>query len=99
MRTLLLILLLCTLPVRAATEAECQRAFVEWMLDQQQQFSDRKASKMTRRNAERTIDQARDEFAKQESFCQTMAWVAGEQRQDLRFKPREGEVHDFTPLH
>ena len=36
------------------------------MLSQQKQISDRKASKMERRNAERAIDQARDAFAKRE---------------------------------
>lgn len=96
MRPLLLILLFSTLPIQAATESECQLAFTEWMLAQQQQFSDRKASKMARRNAERAIDQVRDEFAKQESFCQAMAWVARNQSQDPRFKPRTGEIHDFT---
>ncbi|MGY3904140.1 hypothetical protein ACW5XF_16940 [Aeromonas lusitana] len=96
MRLLFLILLFSTLPARAATEAECQQAFVEWMLSQQQQFSDRKASKMVRRNAERAIDQARGEYAKQESFCQAMALVSRDQTADPRFKPRTGEIHDFT---
>jgi hypothetical protein len=70
----LLIALLVALPAKAADETECRQAFLEWMLSQQKQFSDRKASKMERRNAERAIDQARDAFAKQESFCQAMAW-------------------------
>ncbi|MNM23178.1 hypothetical protein D3C81_335730 [compost metagenome] len=52
---------------------------------------------MERRNAERAIDQARDEFAKQESFCQAMAWVSRDQGRDPRFQPRTGEIHDFTP--
>ncbi|WP_043757897.1 hypothetical protein [Aeromonas taiwanensis] len=97
MRALLLITLFAVLPAKAATETECQQAFLEWMLDQQKQFSDRKASKMERRNAERAIDQAREAFAKQESFCQAMAWVADEQGEDPRFKPRSGEIHDFVP--
>ncbi|MGY3945540.1 hypothetical protein [Aeromonas tecta] len=96
MRPLLLILLFSTLPTRAATEPECQQAFVDWMLSQQQQFSDRKTSKMARRSAERAIDQARDEYAKQESFCQAMTWVERNQDQDPRFKPRTGEIHDFS---
>lgn len=98
MRPLFLFALCCALPVRAASEAECQQAFTEWMLSQHQQFGDRKAGKMARRNAERAIDRARDEYARQESFCQAMAWVEGDRPQDPRFKPREGEVHDFTSL-
>ncbi len=97
MRALLLIALFVVLPAKAASETECQQAFLEWMLDQQKQFSDRSASKMERRNAERAIDQAREAFAKQESFCQAMAWVAGDQGEDPRFKPRTGEIHDFVP--
>ncbi|MBA8782446.1 MULTISPECIES: hypothetical protein [Aeromonas] len=97
MRALLLIALFVALPAKAADETECRQAFLEWMLSQQKQFSDRKASKMERRNAERAIDQARDAFAKQESFCQTMAWVASTEDNDPRFKPRTGEIHDFTP--
>ncbi len=46
---------------------------------------------------QRAIDQARDEFAKQESFCQAMAWVSRDQGRDPRFQPRTGEIHDFTP--
>ena len=97
MRCLLLLALLFALPAKAADESQCRQAFLEWMLSQQKQFSDRKASKMERRNAERAIDQARDEFAKQESFCPAMAWVSRDQSQDPRFKPRPGEIHDFTP--
>ena len=97
MRCLLLLALFSALPAKATNETECRQAFLEWMLSQQKQFSDRKASKMERRNAERAIDQARDEFAKQESFCQAMAWVSRDQSQDPRFKPRTGEIHDFTP--
>ena len=97
MRALLLIALFVALPAKAADETECRKAFLEWMLSQQKQFSDRKASKMERRNAERAIDQARDEFAKQESFCQAMAWVSRDQGRDPRFQPRTGEIHDFTP--
>jgi len=97
MRYLLMIALLAALPVQAASEAQCRQAFTEWMLAQHKQFSDRKASKMERRNAERAIDQARDAFAKQESFCQAMAWVDGDTGRDPRFKPRTGEIHDFTP--
>ena len=97
MRALLLIALFVALPAKAADETECRQAFLEWMLSQQKQFSDRKASKMERRNAERAIDQAREAFAKQESFCQAMAWVADEQGEDPRFKPRSGEIHDFVP--
>ena len=59
MRALLLIALFVALPAKAADETECRQAFLEWMLSQQKQFSDRKASKMERRNAERAIDQAR----------------------------------------
>ncbi|MGL5815142.1 MAG: hypothetical protein ACRCYW_17715 [Aeromonas sp.] len=95
MRPLFLLALLCTLPAQAATEAECQQAFTDWMLSQQQAFSDRKASKMVRRNAERAIDQVRDEYAKQESFCQAMAWVEADKKKDPSFKPRSGEIHDF----
>ncbi len=97
MRCLLLLALLFALPAKAADESQCRQAFLEWMLSQQKQFSDRKASKMERRNAERAIDQARDEFAKQESFCQAMAWVSRDQGRDPRFQPRTGEIHDFTP--
>lgn len=97
MRCLLLLALFSALPAKAANETECRQAFLEWMLSQQKQFSDRKASKMERRNAERAIDQARDEFAKQESFCQAMAWVSRDQGRDPRFQPRTGEIHDFTP--
>ena len=97
MRCLLLLALLFALPAKAADESQCRQAFLEWMLSQQKQFSDRKASKMERRNAERAIDQARDEFAKQESFCQAMAWVSRDQGRDPRFQPRTGESHDFTP--
>ena len=97
MRCLLLLALFSALPAKAANETECRQAFLEWMLSQQKQFSDRKASKMERRNAERAIDQARDAFAKQESFCQAMAWVASAEDNDPRFKPRTGEIHDFTP--
>lgn len=96
MRPLLLILLFSTLPARAATEFECQQAFTDWMLSQQQHFSDRKASKMVRRNAERAIDQVREEYAKEESFCQAMAWVEADKKRDPSFKPRTGEIHDFT---
>lgn len=95
MRPLFLLTLLCSLPAQAATETECQQAFTEWMLHQQQAFSDRKANKMVRRNAERAIDQVRDEYAKQESFCQAMAWVKEDERRDPSFKPRSGEIHDF----
>ncbi|MGY6040403.1 hypothetical protein [Aeromonas sp. AE23HZ002T15] len=95
MRPLFLLALFCTLPAQAATEAECQQAFTDWMLSQQQAFSDRKASKMVRRNAERAIDQVRDEYAKQESFCQAMAWVEADKKKDPSFKPRSGEIHDF----
>ncbi|MBV7600128.1 hypothetical protein [Aeromonas sp. sia0103] len=98
MRVLLLIALCGALPVQAANEAECRQAFTEWMLDQQQQFSDRKASKMARRKAERAIDQVREEFAKRESFCQAMAWVARDQDRDPRFNPRAGEIHDFSQV-
>ena len=97
MRCLPLIALLIALPAQAASETECRQAFLEWMLDQQKQFSDRKANKMERRNAERAIDRAREAFAKQESFCQAMAWVDGDTGRDPRFKPRTGEIHDFTP--
>lgn len=95
MRPLFLLTLLYSLPAQAATETECQQAFTEWMLHQQQAFSDRKANKMVRRNAERAIDQVRDEYAKQESFCQAMAWVKEDERRDPSFKPRSGEIHDF----
>ena len=97
MRYVLMITLLMTLPAQAASESQCRQAFIDWMLAQQKQFSDRKASKMERRSAERAIDQARDEFAKQESFCQAMAWVSRDQGRDPRFQPRTGEIHDFTP--
>ena len=97
MRCLLLLALFSALPAKAANETECRQAFLEWMLSQQKQFSDRKASKMERRNAERAIDQMRDEFAKQESFCQAMEWATHHQDQDPRFNPRPGEIHDFTP--
>lgn len=91
MRCLLLLALLFALPAKAADESQCRQAFLEWMLSQQKQFSDRKASKMERRNAERAIDQARDEFAKQESFCQAMAWVSRDQSQDPASSPGRGD--------
>ncbi|XAG70105.1 hypothetical protein MRM75_03655 [bacterium 19CA06SA08-2] len=97
MRFLLMIPLLVTLPTHAASESQCRQAFTDWMLTQHQQFSDRNASKMERRQAERAIDQMRDEFAKQESFCQAMEWATHHQDQDPRFNPRPGEIHDFTP--
>ncbi|ATL98562.1 hypothetical protein MM182_19785 [Aeromonas sp. MR19] len=97
MRYVLMIALLMTLPAQAASEAQCRQAFTDWMLAQQKQFSDRKASKMERRSAERAIDQVRDEFARQESFCQAMEWVEHNQDQDPRFTPRSGEIHDFAP--
>lgn len=97
MRYLLMIALLMTLPAQAASEAQCRQAFTDWMLAQQKQFSDRKASKMERRSAERAIDQVRDEFARQESFCQAMEWVEHNRDQDPRFTPRSGEIHDFAP--
>ncbi|MGY3894620.1 hypothetical protein [Aeromonas enterica] len=97
MRYLLMILLLVVLPTRAANESQCRQAFTDWMLAQQKQFSDRKASKMERRSAERAIDQVRDEFARQESFCQAMEWVEHNRDQDPRFTPRSGEIHDFAP--
>ncbi|KMK90136.1 hypothetical protein ACEUDH_18400 [Aeromonas dhakensis] len=97
MRFVLMISLLLTLPAQAASETQCRQAFTEWMLAQQQQFSDRKASKMERRSAERAIDQVRSEFSKWESFCQAMEWVEHNRDQDPRFTPRLGEIHDFTP--
>lgn len=97
MRYLLMIALLAALPVQAASEAECRQAFTKWMLAQHKQFSDRKASKMERRSAERAIDQVRSEFSKRESFCQAMEWVEHNLDQDPRFTPRIGEIHDFTP--
>ncbi len=59
-----MIALLTALPAQAASEAQCRQAFTEWMLAQHKQFSDRKASKMERRSAERAIDQVRSEFSK-----------------------------------
>ena len=97
MRCLLLLALFSALPAKAANETECRQAFLEWMLSQQKQFSDRKASKMERRSAERAIDQVRSEFSKRESFCQAMEWVEHNRDQDPRFTPRIGEIHDFTP--
>ena len=35
MRALLLITLFAVLPAKAASETECQQAFLEWMLDQE----------------------------------------------------------------
>ena len=97
MRYLLIIALLAALPAQAASEAQCRQAFTGWMLAQHKQFSDRKASKMERRSAERAIDQVRSEFSKRESFCQAMEWVEHNRDQDPRFTPRIGEIHDFTP--
>ncbi len=97
MRCLLLLALFSALPAKAANETECRQAFLEWMLSQQKQFSDRKASKMERRNAERAIDQARDEFAKQEKLCQAMAWVSAIRSGSPLPTPGQEEIHDFTP--
>lgn len=44
MRALLLIALFVALPAKAADETECRQAFLEWMLSQQKQFSDRTVS-------------------------------------------------------
>ncbi|WP_148612908.1 hypothetical protein, partial [Aeromonas sobria] len=76
--------------------AKCQQEFVDWMLHQQQQFSDRKSDKMERRRAERAIELARQEYDKQTSFCQTMELVRSYKDSDPRFKPRAGEIHDFA---
>ncbi|MGL4764399.1 hypothetical protein [Aeromonas jandaei] len=97
MRYLLLLSLLWTLPALAESESHCQQAFVDWMLHQQQQFSDRKADKMTRRRAERAIDLARQEYDKAGSFCQTMQLVSSYNDGDPRLTPRSGEIHDFAP--
>ncbi|HEH9439898.1 hypothetical protein AOX56_02070 [Aeromonas sobria] len=97
MRYLLLLPLLWTLPAQANNEAKCQQEFVDWMLHQQQQFSDRKSDKMERRRAERAIELARQEYDKQTSFCKTMALVRSYKDSDPRFKPRTGEIHDFAP--
>ena len=97
MRYLLLLPLLWTLPAQASSESQCQQEFVGWMLQQQQQFSDRKSDKMERRRAERAIELARQEYDKQTSFCKTMELVRSYKDSDPRFKPRSGEVHDFTP--
>ncbi|MGY3863534.1 hypothetical protein ACW5WN_18345 [Aeromonas lacus] len=97
MRYLLLLSLFWTLPALAESESHCQQAFVDWMLHQQQQFSDRKADKMTRRRAERAIDLARQEYDKAGSFCQTMLQIEAYRDSDPRFTPREGEIHNFHP--
>lgn len=97
MRYLLLLSLLWTLPALAESESHCQQAFVDWMLHQQQQFSDRKADKMTRRRAERAIDLARQEYDKAGSFCQIMQLVSSYNDGDPRLTPRSGEIHDFAP--
>lgn len=97
MRYLLLLPLLWTLPVQANSESQCQQEFVGWMLQQQQQFSDRKSDKMERRRAERAIELARQEYDKQASFCKTMQLVRSYKDSDPRFKPRTGEIHDFAP--
>ena len=99
MRHLLLLPLLWVLPVQARGDAEsrCQQEFVEWMLHQQQLFSNRKADKMERRRAERAIDLARQDYEKQASFCKTMQLVRDYQDKDPRLKPRAGEIHDFMP--
>ncbi|MGY4012952.1 hypothetical protein [Aeromonas molluscorum] len=78
-------------------EDECRQAFQHWMLDQQQLFSNRKASKQDRRQAERAIDLVRAEYEKGESFCQSMDLAKQSNGTDPRFKPRRGEVHDFIP--
>lgn len=96
MRYLLLLPLLWTLPAQANNEAKCQQEFVNWMLHQQQQFSDRKSDKMERRRAERAIELARQEYDKQTSFCKTMELVRSYKDSDPRFKPRTGEIHDFA---
>ncbi|QWL60188.1 hypothetical protein HQ400_19985 [Aeromonas jandaei] len=97
MRYLLLLSLLWTLPALAESESHCQQAFVDWMLHQQQQFSDRKADKMTRRRAERAIDLARQEYDKAGSFCQTMLQIEAYRDSDPRFTPREGRSTTSTP--
>ncbi len=99
MRYLLLLPLLWTLSAQAQsdTESRCQQEFVEWMLHQQQLFSNRKSDKIERRRAERAIDLARLDYEKLASFCKTMQLVRGYQDEDPRLKPRAGEVHDFTP--
>ncbi|MFG0832584.1 hypothetical protein ACEUC3_14035 [Aeromonas bivalvium] len=99
-RLLLLTLLLSPLTHAASPpprEDQCRQAFLQWMLDQQQVFSDRKASKQDRRQAERAIDLVRAEYEKEESFCQSMALARQKLGADPRFKPRRGEIHDFTP--
>ena len=96
MRYLLLLPLLWTLPAQANSESQCQQEFVGWMLQQQQQFSDRKSDKMERRRAERAIELARQEYDKQASFCKTMQLVRSYKDGDPRFSPRSGEIHNFT---
>jgi hypothetical protein len=78
-------------------EDTCRQAFQHWMLNQQQVFSDRKASKQDRRQAERAIDLVRAEYEKGESFCQSRALAKQSNGADPRFKPRRGEIHDFIP--
>ncbi len=95
MRLELLFMLLATSSAQAASEEECQQAFTQWMVTQQQQFSDRKASDNARRNAERAIDQAREEYDKQESFCQTMEWVKQKRADDPSIQPQAGEIQNF----
>ncbi|MFB2865164.1 hypothetical protein [Aeromonas sp. MdU4] len=97
MRYLLLLPLLWTLPARAESESHCQQAFVDWMLHHQQQFSDRKADKMSRRQAERAIDLARQEYEKAGSFCQALQQIEEARDRDPRLAPREGEIHNFQP--
>ncbi|MGL5325140.1 MAG: hypothetical protein ACRC91_10535 [Aeromonas sp.] len=95
MRYLLLLPLLWALPVQANNESQCQREFVDWMLHQQQLFSDRKSDKMARRRAERAIDMARQELDKQAGFCKTMQLVRDYKDGDPRFISRPGELHDY----
>ena len=85
------------LPANASeAPAPCSEAFGRWMLEQQQQFSNRKLGKVERRKAERAIDAARAAWEKDHDFCAALKVSKQAARRDPRFNARFGEVHDFV---
>lgn len=78
------------------SEQQCQQQFAAWMLERQQQFSNRALDKIERRRAERAIDLARERLEQGEGFCTLAARLATLDDSDPRFNARKGEIHDFS---
>ncbi len=79
-------------------ESVCKKHFSNNLLQQQVMFSDRALTTSTRRKAERTIDHAREEFGKTQSYCHANDALERYAANDSKINShqfKDGEVNYF----